>query len=130
MTADQRRTWALVELDEAGYLRWWSGGVVSGAGWLGRLSLVGVVALRKDERFVEGPLSGMHPEVGEPRTEFRSVRGSLGPGSLQVVVNLQTGVCFLDVDRFSPYDDVVGFVGHTGEVLSGWGKRVWRWLKR
>jgi hypothetical protein len=88
------------------------------------------VPLRADGRFIEGPLSQMHGEVGEPRTEFRSVRGSLGRGSLQIVVNTVTGRCVMDVDRFSPYDDVVGFVGHTGEVLAGVGRRVWGWLRR
>ena len=92
----------------------------------GQLAPSALVALRADPRFVEGPLHLLH-DVGAPKTEFRSERGAFGRGSLQVVVNTVNGRCVLDVDRFSPYDDVVGFLGHTGEVVvSGW-RRVRRW---
>ena len=80
------------------------------------------VALANDTRYIEGPLGVLH-DVGEPKTEYRSVRGTFGKGSLQVVVNTETGQCILDVDRFSPYDDVVGFLGHAWEVMRGWFRR-------
>ena len=80
------------------------------------------LALAADERFIEGPLGVLH-DVGSPKTEYRSVRGTFGKGSLQVVVNTVDGRCVMDVDRFSPYDDVVGFFGHAWEVVRGWFRR-------
>ena len=43
--------------------------------------------------------------------------------SLQIVVNMETGVCYADVDAANPYQDVVNIVWHTGEVIAGWFRR-------
>lgn len=82
-------------------------------------------ALRADPRVVEGMLHGLHPEVGEVRTDFRSYRGTFGKGSLQIVVDCRTGRFYADVDQWNPYADVVNWVGHAGEVIAGWWRR-WR----
>ena len=81
-------------------------------------------ALRADERFASGGLHHLHPEVGSDRADFRSYRGTFGRGSLQIVVDLQTGAFYADVDQWNPYEDVVNWVGHAGEVLKGWWKRL------
>lgn len=89
------------------------------------IAVPGLVAvLRANDRFIEGLLHGLHGDVGPNRTDFRSIRGSFGKGSLQIVLDPLTGVFYADVDRFSPYDDVVGFVGHAGEVIRGWWRRL------
>lgn len=90
----------------------------------GTIRLHVVHLLATDGRFLRGHLHHLHDEVGTPRTEWRSLNGSLGPGSLQIVLNAQTGQCYVDVDRYNPYHDLVRFVGHTGEVLRGWWRRI------
>lgn len=80
--------------------------------------------LRNDDRFLEGILHGLHPDVGPSRRDFRSVRGSLGAGSLQIVYDPTTTHFYADVDHASPYDDVVGFVWHAGEVIGGWWRKL------
>ena len=84
--------------------------------------------LHADPRFACGEFHRLHAkDVGHPRIEFRSHTGTLGKGSLQWVINRETGQCYCDVDRFSPYSDVVGIVGHLfGEVIFGGFKRRWR----
>lgn len=87
-----------------------------------RLDLI--AQLQADRRFACGPFHLMHADVGEPRTEFRSHTGELGDGSLQIVINTQTGDFYADVDKFSPYSDLVGVVGHFfGEVMGPWFRR-------
>jgi hypothetical protein len=66
--------------------------------------------------FRRGVLHGRHKDVGPKRLDFRSDRGSLGAGSLEVVFSRLTGVVFIDVDQFNPYEDVASFFGHAGEV--------------
>lgn len=82
-----------------------------------------VKRLRNDTRFLSGPLHGLHADVGPDRMDFRSIRGSLGKGSLQIVYDPVTTMFYADCDAASPYDDVVGFVWHAGEVIGHWFKR-------
>lgn len=82
-----------------------------------------VKRLRNDARFLSGHLHGLHADVGPDRMDFRSIRGRFGKGSLQIVYDPTTTNFYADVDRASPYDDVVGFVWHAGEVLGGWWQR-------
>lgn len=89
-----------------------------------RLTDAGLTRLQQDDRFASGILHGLHADVGEDRADFRSHTGALGKGSLQIVVDKQTGRAYADVDRFSPYSDVVGFLGHAfGEVIPGWFRK-------
>lgn len=80
--------------------------------------------LRRDDRFKEGILFGLHRDVGNALTDFRSHTNQFGDGSLQFVIDQKTGACYGDCDRFSPYSDVVGFVGHSGEVLGGFWRNI------
>jgi hypothetical protein len=91
----------------------------------GAVDLEIIPHLRHDARFLSGILHHLHPEVGGDRVEFRSIRGSFGAGSLQVVIGVDTERFHADIDRFSPYDDVVGFGGHAiVDVLPHWLKRI------
>jgi hypothetical protein len=87
-------------------------------------ALLMVVSLRRDRRFNEGMLHRLHADVGNNLTDFRSTRGAFGQGSLQIVVDLTTGTFYADVDLFNPYQDVVNWVGHAGEVVAGWFRRT------
>ena len=87
------------------------------------LSPIGMDRLRNDDRFARGILHGLHADVGEHREDFRSHTGAFGKGSLQIVFDRVTGQAYADVDRWSPYADLVGFVGHAGEVIGGWFRR-------
>lgn len=74
--------------------------------------------LRVDKRFHEGALHRLHADVGKHRTDFRSFKGEVCPGSLQVVVDLKSGRFYADIDGWNPYQDLVNWVGHTfGEVI-------------
>lgn len=64
-----------------------------------------------------GAFHTKHKEVGPKRRDYRSDRGVFGIGSLQIVVSRATGTVFLDMDRFSPYEDVTSFFGHSWEVI-------------
>lgn len=79
--------------------------------------------LRKDARFREGLLFGLHTNVGRKLTDFRSYRGAFGRGSLQLVIDRETGKCYADVDGWNPYADLIGFVAHSGEVIGHWLRR-------
>lgn len=84
----------------------------------GRCTTALIHKLKCDERFAQGIFHKLHPEVGQPRTEFRAHRDELGSGSLQIVINKRTGAFYADVDRHPTYSDVAGTVGHLfGEVL-------------
>ena len=90
----------------------------------GTMTIFAVNKLRADPRFREGVLGELHPEVGRPRADFRTDPGTLGKGSLQVVINERTGRFHADLDRWSPYRDLVNFFGHAfGEVLPGLFRR-------
>lgn len=85
--------------------------------------------LALDPCFANGVLYGLHTDDFDPGsnlTEFRSHTGALGRGSLQIVFERKTGTIYADVDRFSPYSDVVGFLGHSGEVIGGFFKKLFR----
>lgn len=74
--------------------------------------------LRRDPRFHEGSLHYLHVDVGTRRTDFRSYKGMVCRGSLQVVVDLATGRFYADIDGWNPYQDLVNWFGHAvGEVL-------------
>jgi len=116
----------LEQLDAAGVLSQSLSLEEREASVVGRLPLMVIGQLRADERFAEGPLYKLHADVGEDLTEFRSYRGTLGRGSLQIVIDKETGRFYADVDAFNPYADLVNFVGHSSEVVAG----VWRKLRR
>ena len=80
-------------------------------------------ALKADKSFLAGIGHLLHGDVGDDRCDFRSIRGSFGKGSLQIVVSKQTWKLYADIDMFSPYDDVLGFFGHIGEVLKFWKRK-------
>lgn len=44
--------------------------------------------------------------------DYRSITGTLGSRSLQLVVNRKDLSGYADTDRFNPYQDVGGFLGH------------------
>lgn len=100
---------------------------VDDKGLRGRMDLSVLPTLRADARFVEGPFWGLHRDVGSDPTDFRAHGGSFGKGSLQIVIDQATGEYWADVDRFCPYSDAVGFLGHAfGEVIPGWFRKVFR----
>lgn len=66
--------------------------------------------------FRRGPFHSRHKDIGSKRLDYRSDRGSLGPGSMQVVFSRLTGIVFIDMDEFNPYEDVASFFGHAREV--------------
>ena len=66
--------------------------------------------------FRRGSLHSRHQDIGPKRLDFRSDRGSLGPGSMQIVFSRLTGVVFIDMDEFNPYEDIASFFGHAREV--------------
>lgn len=49
--------------------------------------------------------------------DYRSIEGLFGTGSLQVVYNQRLERGYLDVDRFNPYQDLRGLVGHILELV-------------
>lgn len=83
-------------------------------------------ALERDERFKAGILFGLHRDVGNALIDYRSHTNEFGEGSLQFVIDKLTGAVYADVDKFSPYSDVVGFVGHAGEVVGHFWNRVFK----
>lgn len=89
----------------------------------GHASVALVPYLRAHTDFAEGPLHELHRDVGPARHDFRSYRGSFGPGSLQIVYSPVTRQVYADIDQWNPYADVVGYVGHSVEVVRGWWRR-------
>ena len=83
-------------------------------------------ALRAHASIQEGWFHGLHPDVGEHRTDFRGHRNAFGHGSLQIVIDRVTGKYYADVDAFSPYEDVVNFVGHSSEVVGHFFGKLFR----
>lgn len=67
--------------------------------------------------FRKGCLHNRHKDVGPARLDYRSFRGALGRGSMQIVVSTTTGAVFIDMDRFNPYEDLASFIGHSWEVI-------------
>jgi hypothetical protein len=66
--------------------------------------------------FRKGRLHNGHKDVGPARIDYRSFRGALGSGSMQIVVSTTTGAVFIDMDQFNPYEDIASFIGHAWEV--------------
>jgi hypothetical protein len=66
--------------------------------------------------FRTGWLHNRHKDVGPARIDYRSFRGALGSGSMQIVVSTTTGAVFIDMDQFNPYEDIASFIGHAWEV--------------
>lgn len=75
----------------------------------GVMDLAVLEALDKRPNFQRGPWHRLHRK-GENQTEYRSYR--YDNMSLQVVINTDTGEFYSDLDKYSPYEDVVGIVGH------------------
>lgn len=118
---------ALRQITRAGLLDYLTITGVTQSSVHGKLNLEAVPLLSGDKRFARGVLYGLHRDVGTDLTDFRSFGGELGKGSLQIVVDTKTGDCYCDVDRFSPYGDVVGFLGHAfAEVVPHWLMRFRR----
>src|SRR5688500_9593297 len=115
----------LDQLKASGYLQDFKSHYLDGDRKLYGVVRLGLVdKLKTDARFACGPFHLLHADVGDPRIEFRSHTGKLGKGSLQIVINTDTGTCYADCDRWSPYADLVGVVGHLfGEVLPGLFRR-------
>jgi hypothetical protein len=123
-------TEALRQLLRAGYDRHLRETAVHGVSISFYLSSEGRARLAMDERFAQGPLHHLHSDVGDDLTDYRAYHGAFGKGSLQIVVDRSTGRAYADVDRWSPYGDVAGFLGHTGEVIGGFFTRLFRKGKR
>lgn len=84
----------------------------------GKVQLSLINKLKKDGRFLSSPLHALHADVGPNRCEFRSITGAFGEGSMQIVINRDTGAFFADIDKFNPAQDAVGAFGHLfGEVI-------------
>jgi hypothetical protein len=113
----------LVQLERAGYLRYLTVRSASEKVVTGTMALTVVAKLAADERFAQGVLYGLHRDVGNSLTDFRSYRGAFGKGSLQIVIDVCSGECYADVDGWNPYEDVVSWVGHSAEVVRGWLRR-------
>ena len=78
-------------------------------------------ALQTDSDFKCGVLYGFHTDLGSSLVDCRSITGTFGDGSLQIVFSQDSTNFHFDVDRFNPYQDVVNFLGHAFlEVLPHW----------
>lgn len=133
LTTEQKREMVLTQLQAAGYTPYVRSLQLTAQeeGWRGRMDLRVIDVLRRDNRFTEGFFYGLHADVGENLTEFRSFRGKIGPGSMQIVIDQRTGQFYVDVDKFDPYQDLANACGHLfGEVVPDYAGRVWGWLKR
>lgn len=98
-----------------------------------KANLVLVERLCCDPNFKQGIFHRLHKHVGPNRTEFRSLRGQFGEGSLQIVVSRETCVLYADCDGWNVYEDLVGVFGHAvGEVawpkLKGVGRKFKKWF--
>lgn len=85
-----------------------------------------MAALAQNGNMQQGALHRLHEDIGQKRTEFRGFKNAFGEGSLQIVLGLDTNRFYADVDKFSPYEDVVGIVGHSVEVIAHFFKKWWR----
>lgn len=116
---------AVDQLVASGYFPFVTNFIVDGDGCRGVFSQTARLALAADTRFQSGPFSLLHPDIPEPRRDYRAIKGTFGRGSLQLVVCDTTGEFWCDVDRFSAYQDVVNQIGHLfGEVIP------WPWKKK
>lgn len=98
---------------------------------VGNVQVALVDLLKQDPAFANGNFYGFHRDVGADLIDFRSHTDALGKGSLQATISQVTGDCYFDVDRFSPYSDLVGVFGHMfGEVIPHGIKAGWLKLFR
>jgi hypothetical protein len=115
----------VLQLSDAGYITdFVSYSESEGETLMGIARLEIIDKLKADPRFANGVFYGLHRSIGNDLIDFRSHTGELGIGSLQIVIDKKTGAAYADIDHFSPYADVVGFVGHSGEVVKHFWKRV------
>lgn len=106
------------QLKAAGYLDHLASYALSENTIIGFATPAFLEKLKGDTRFANGMYYGYHRDVGTHLKDFRSHTGALGPGSLQVVIDTQTLAIYSDVDKFSPYSDLVGVFGHVfGELV-------------
>ena len=118
----QVQWWKIIEA--SGTLPFVTGLVWHERGFYGQVKDIKVFAAYLESRlhignegiFRRGILQRRHKDIGAKRLDFRSDRGSLGPGSMQIVFSRLTGVVFIDMDEFNPYEDVASFFGHAREV--------------
>jgi hypothetical protein len=116
----------LSQLERSGYLGDFYEYQQNGETLLGTVDLTIIERLLRDERFANGIFYGLHRDVGADLIDFRSYNGTFGKGSLQLVIDQVTGMCYADLDKFNPYQDVVSVLGHMiGEVIPN---RVKRWF--
>lgn len=119
---------ACEQLKKSGYLAYVERYRVEGDGCRGTMRLEALQRLTGDtKRFASGVLYGLHEDVGSHLHDFRSFTGQFGTGSLQIVLDDQTGAFWADVDEANPYEDVVNIVHHTfGEVVPHWVQKLWK----
>ena len=123
VSAQEQARWRTV-IEASGTLPFLTGLTWRERGYYGKVKDVKVFAAYLQSRlhignegiFRRGFLHSRHKDIGPERLDFRSDRGSLGAGSLQVVFSRLTGVVFIDMDEFNPYEDIASFFGHAGEV--------------
>ena len=123
VSVDEQVRWESV-IKASGLLQFVSGLTWHERGFYGHVNDVKAFAAHLESRlhanpagiFRRGILHSRHKDIGPKRVDYRSNRGSLGAGSLQVVFSKLTGVVFIDMDDFNPYEDVVSFLGHAREV--------------
>lgn len=114
------------QLQDAGYAQLLTAWSLNGDTLVGTATPAFLARLRADDRFANGVFYGLHRDVGTDLADFRSYNGVLGPGSVQIVIDTNTLAVYADCDRFNPYEDVVRFLGHTGEVLGDGIRRLFR----
>lgn len=114
------------QLSDSGLLSYATNWVWNGHGYEGNFEPWVYDWLMSDtDDFAHGILYGFHTDVGRNLTDFRSYTGTFGPGSLQIVMDRNTGHFYADVDRFNPYQDVINAFGHLfGEVLPHLFRRI------
>lgn len=130
MVTDVLASRALTALEAGGYLTFVRAISLSGHGWRGTFDLGVLPRLRSDPRFASGCFYGLHTDIGDDLCDFRSYNDTLGPGSLQLVIDQHTGRFWADVDRYNPYQDLVRFLGHAfGEVVPHFARKAWAWIR-
>lgn len=114
----------VLQLSAAGYIADFLSYSENGETLLGTVKLDVIEKLKQDARFACGVFYGLHRDVGHDLIDFRSFTGTLGKGSLQLVIDKKTGACYADIDGHNPYQDLVGTLGHLfGAVIPGFFKR-------
>lgn len=101
----------------------------------GRMRSDVLAYVKAHPQFIKSPLAIHHgDDVGEPRTEFRSIEGAFGVDgpfkdwSLQFSVNTEDWRYYLDLDEFNPVEDLDSLAKHN--VFEVWGPRLAGWFKR